>query len=127
MSIHKGSRYQVCQQKAEVLGNIGAALFRQPTTLTVRLPRELADLALAARRRDDDDGSPPGPETAEQTITRHRAGTLALIGRCIEQSGRADGKVIVCELDAWYIGGALEAADDGFLPDHVRAVSHSKR
>jgi hypothetical protein len=43
---------------------------------------------------------------------RHRAGTLALIGQAIEQTGRPDGAEIVCELDAWNIGVAMDAADD---------------
>jgi hypothetical protein len=104
---------------AAVLARIGRALFSQPTGLEVRLPQELADLALAAWARDEDDG-PLGEESREQSIVRHRAGTLALIGLCIEHSagGAVDGDNVLVDLDAWHIGSALEAADDaGLLAD----------
>jgi hypothetical protein len=74
----------------------------------VRLPRDLAELALAAWQREET--APPGPETPEQRTVRHQAATLALIGLCIENTGRPEGEEVVCDLDAWYIGGALEAA-----------------
>ena len=80
---------------------------------------QLADLALAAWSRDEDDG-PLGPETLRQSIVRHRAGTLALIGLCLEHSagGTVDGGDVLIDLDAWHIGSALEAADDaGLLAD----------
>ena len=118
----EASGYQRYQREAELLSSIGAALFGQPATVTMRIPRKLADLALAAWRQDDG-GDPLGPETVEQRITRHRAGTVALIGLCIEQTGRAEGDDIVCELDSWYVGVALEAADDyGLLADRIPTV-----
>lgn len=126
MGRDEASRYQEYQHDAELLARIGAALFGQPATLTMRLPRELADLALAAWRRDDEGDL--GPETTEQAITRHRAGTLALIGLCIEKTGRAVGDDIVCELDAWHVGGALEAADDhGLLASRIRATGRDEQ
>jgi hypothetical protein len=107
---------------AGLLGKIGAALFPQQTTLSVRLPKGLAGLAQAAWHREAGQG-PPGPETAGQRTARHRAGTLALIGLCVENTGRADGDEIICELDAWYIGAALEAADQhGLLAGKLRAA-----
>jgi hypothetical protein len=120
-------KYQRYQYEAEVLGRIGTVLFEQPTTLTMSLPKELADLALAAWQRDTD-GDPLGPETTEQRITRHRAGTLGLIGLSIEKTGLAEGDNVVCELDAWYVGGALEAADDyGLLADRIRAMGRREQ
>jgi hypothetical protein len=78
---------------------------------------------LAAWHRDDD--SPSGPETTEQQAARHQSGTLALIGLCIEQTGQPDNDEIVCELDSWYIGMALEAADDHqLLAGQTWATSH---
>ena len=48
---------------------------------------------------------------------RGQAGTLALIRLAVEQTSReADGDVAV-ELDAWFIGGALDAADEAGLLD----------
>jgi hypothetical protein len=115
-------RYEQYTHDAGLLGKIGAALFPQPTTLSVRLPKGLADLALAAWCREIDQG-PLGPETAEQRTARYRAGTLALIGLCVENTGRADGDEIICELDAWYIGAAFEAADEhGLLADKLKAA-----
>ena len=85
----------------------------------MRLPKGLADLAQAAWHTESNQG-PRGPETAEQRTARHRAGTLALIGLCVENAGRADGDEIICELDAQYIGAALEAADQhGLLADQL--------
>lgn len=95
---------------AEVLGQIGRALFPQDTKLTVRLPRELADLAVAAWLRDETEPSAV-PETAGQRALRQRAAYLALIGLGVANTGRPEGDEVVCELDAWYIGGALEAAE----------------
>jgi hypothetical protein len=105
------NRYEQYTHDAELLGKIGAILFPQRATLSVRLPQGLADLALAAWHKETGD-SPLGAETAEQRTARHRAGTLGLIGLCVENTGRADGNEIICELDAWYIGAALEAADE---------------
>ena len=122
MGDDEAGAYQRYRQEAELQGRIGAEFFGQPSTLTMRLPKKLADLALASWRREDD-GHSLASETTEQRITRHRAGTLALIGLCIEQTGRSESNDIVCELDAWYIGGALEAADDyGLLADRIRAM-----
>jgi hypothetical protein len=112
--------YEQYTNDAGLLGKIGAALFPQPTTLSVRLPKGLAGLALAAWHRETGQG-PPGPETPEQRTARHRAGTLALIGLCVENTGRTDGDEIICELDAWYIGAALETADQhGLLADKIK-------
>jgi hypothetical protein len=35
-----------------------------------------------------------------------------LIGLCIEQGGRSDREDVVCDLDARFVGGALDAAED---------------
>lgn len=95
-----------------MLGRIGAVLFPQDTTLSVRLPKELANLALAAWNRDDPGGSgPTGRETPDQRTARERAAYLALIGLCIENTAQPDGDEIICDLDTRYIGGALQAAE----------------
>lgn len=46
---------------------------------------------------------------------RGRAGTLALIGLAIEQTSREADSGVAVELDAWFIGSALDAADEAGL------------
>ena len=98
---------------ALILARIGAHLFPQPTTMTVQLPRELADAAVRSWQQDEiDQGTVESPTLRQM---RGQAGTLALIGLAIEQRSRdADGDVAV-ELDAWFIGSALDAADEAGL------------
>ena len=109
--------YDAWSEDAELLAQIGRALSRQPTRLTVRLPRDLADRAVGSWNRDDFDGELP-PETAGQRLIRNRAGAVGLIGLSIEQTGQADGEEVIVELDTWYVGDALRAADDaGLLAD----------
>lgn len=104
--------YELWAEEAAVLGQIGRALFVQPTSVTVRLPEELGMKALRIWQREGVDGELPPSETPEQRTIRHRAGTLSLIGRAIEQRGRKEGDGFVVDLDAWHVGNALEAADD---------------
>jgi hypothetical protein len=97
------------------LAEIGAALTKQPTKIEVHLPRSLASAAVEAWRRDDDDDLGLEGESCEQRVVRHRAGALALIGAAVEDRGREDGETVVVKLDAWFIGDALNAADDAGL------------
>ena len=103
---------QIYRQEAEVLGEVGAALAALSLPeVEVRLPRALAELALAAWQREHDEG-PPAPETFEQRVLRHRAATLTLIGRSIESGGRWSDDDVTVELHPQFIGEALAAADD---------------
>ncbi len=77
----------------------------------VRLPRELAEKAVAAWEREGDEGL-LAPETFEQRVHRHRAGTLGLIGLSICERGRWDGNEVIVELSPDLIGVAVDAADD---------------
>jgi hypothetical protein len=106
--------YQQWALDADLLAHIGRALFGQPTTIEVRLPRNLADQAVEQWQREGYEGDLP-IETPEQRRARHHSGTLGLIGLSIEQNGRAEGDGVVVELDAWYVGDALEAADEAGL------------
>jgi hypothetical protein len=100
------------REDAQQLGELGAALAgAELPRVEVRLPRALAEKALAAWQRDGDEG-PLDPETFEQRIQRHRAGTLGLIGLSIENNGRWTDDHVVVELSAELIGAAVEAADD---------------
>ena len=99
----------------QVLAQIGRALMAQSLEVQVRVPRELADAAVAAWQRDDSEG-PLGEESEEQRAARHRGAYLGLIGLSLEEKGWLDGDDVVVKLDAWFIGEALSAADaDGLL------------
>jgi hypothetical protein len=78
--------------------------------IEVRLPRALAERAVAAWERDDDEGL-LGTETFEQRTLRHRAGTLALIGLGVTERGRWEGDEVVVELHPDVIGSAVDASD----------------
>lgn len=72
---------------------------------------------MAAWERDDSGGELVS-ENPQQRAIRHRAATLALIGLTVQEDGVAEGDEVAVELDAWYIGHALDAAeDDGLLGD----------
>ncbi|NIH83223.1 hypothetical protein [Amycolatopsis granulosa] len=102
------SEYERYGQDAEVLAAIGAAIGEQ--RITVRLPRELAAAAVAARHRDETE--PPGAETPEQWSLRDRAADLALIGLAIDEHGRTDGdgSVVTVDLALDAAGAAVRAS-----------------
>jgi hypothetical protein len=116
LRVHSGrmvdeERCEVWHDDARVLAEVGRQLSTQPTRVQVRLSRALAAAGRSAWERDADERPLPA-ETAEQRRVRHRAGTMGLIGLCIEN--RSSDEVDV-ELDAWEIGLALEAADEAGL------------
>jgi len=103
--------YQVRSREAGTLGEIGALLARlQLPEVDVHLPGDPARAAVAAWERDDLGDS--GPETPEQHLQRHRAGSLALIGLAIKERGRWQDDEVVVALDAGLVGLAVDAADD---------------
>ena len=114
-------RYRVWENDNAVLAEIGVRLFSQPTRIRVRLPMELAARASAAWDRDDDDEALPEEETHAQRLSRHRAGSLALIGLAVAERGMEDGDDVVVDLGAWQIGESLNAAEDAGLL--ARAIS----
>jgi hypothetical protein len=121
--------YERYAADAAVLAQIGQAIFPQPTSVRVRLPRVLADLAVAAWTRDEDGADAAArEETPEQTIARHRAGTLALIGLSIETAGGglAAGDDVLIDLAAWYIGPAFDAAEEAGLLIGLRPADPDK-
>ena len=93
-----------------LLAQIGARLSEQPTEIEVRIPRGLADAAVEAWQRDGD--SDLTGEKCEERIVRSRAAALALIGAALEDRGRVDGDDVIVTIDAWFVGDALNAADD---------------
>jgi hypothetical protein len=113
--------YTRWQADGEILAEIGRCLFTQDLRVKVRLPAALAAKALATWQRDESETPQLAGETHDQRTARHRAGMLGLIGLSIEsESSVSDGDVVL-DLDAWFIGSALEAADEsgrleGLLP-----------
>jgi len=95
----------------EVLHEIARQLRDQDLRVEVRLPRALADQAVAAWPRDESGDADLDNEAPEQALVRSGAGTLGLIGLTLEQEGVQQGDQVVVRLEAWFIGDALESAD----------------
>lgn len=95
----------------QLLAEIGSALAPQVNRVEVRVPRPLAEAAAAAWQRNDQAAGGES-ETEEARRSRRCAASLALIGLSIAERGRVEGDSVVVELDAWFIGDALNAADD---------------
>jgi hypothetical protein len=103
---------QLYDRDAELLGEIGAVLANADLpSIEIRLPRQLAERALAAWQRDDGVASPVS-ETSERRVVRHRAGALGLIGLSIESDGRWYDDHVAVGLSPDLIGQAVTAADD---------------
>lgn len=111
LAVTADRRYEVWGKDADTLEEIGRELLGQVTRVSVRLPRVLAEAAVASWDREDGDEELPA-ETSEQWATRDRAATLSLIGLSIADRGVWEGGEVVVDLDAWFIGNALQAADD---------------
>jgi hypothetical protein len=71
----------------------------------------LAEAAVTAWEREANEG-PLDPETFEQRVQRHRAGTLGLIGLSIVNGGRWEDDEVFVELSPDLIGMAVDASDD---------------
>ena len=99
------------RRDASVLAVLGSrfAAMKLPD-VEVRMPRALADTAVAAWERDDEGA--PDPEDLEQRTQRHRAASLALIGLSIVNGGRSEDDEIIVGLHPGLIGDALTVADD---------------
>jgi len=113
MKIRKLRR--IWAKDAELLVKIGRELDKQPLEVTVRLPRALASAAVRSWNRDDDDENvefDATKETPRQKRSRHRAGTVALIGNSVELAGKKRGREVKVPLDPWFIADALRAFHD---------------
>jgi hypothetical protein len=76
----------------------------------VRIPKHLAEQALAAWTRDED--GPPAYETRHQRVCRHRAAALALIGLSIQERGKTVADAVVLDLATDLVAAAVNAAED---------------
>ncbi len=103
---------QIYRQDARSLGELGRLLVRlELPRLEVRLPRALAEQAVAAWERQEAEG-PLDPETFEQRVQRHRAAAFSLIGLSVAERGRWEGDEVVVDLSAHFIADAVNASDD---------------
>jgi hypothetical protein len=101
-------QYARYREDSKLLAAIGTLIEAQTAPVVVRLPRALAEAAVAAWDRDESDEV--GEETHEQYAVRDHAAELALIGLAISQSGRWDGDEVVVELDVAAAGAAVRAS-----------------
>ncbi|MET7964494.1 hypothetical protein [Micromonospora zamorensis] len=101
-------QYVRYQEDRTVLAAIGAHLDPQISRVSVRLPRSLAESAVAAWDREELGGI--GEESREEYELRDNAAELALIGLAITSRGVREGEEVVVELDIVQIAAALRAA-----------------
>jgi hypothetical protein len=108
---------EIWKRDAALLAQIGRLFFDQRTEVRVRIPKVLADEAVAAWERTGSEEELP-PESPDQRRIRTDASSAALIGESIKETGMAEGGDVVFTVDAWFVGNALTAADDaGLLND----------
>jgi hypothetical protein len=101
-------QYLRYRQDRTVLAAIGACLDRQVSRIIVRLPRSLAESAVAAWNREELGGI--GEESREEFELRDDAAELAWIGLAISERGVRDGGEVVVDLDVVEVAAALQAA-----------------
>jgi hypothetical protein len=100
-------QYARYRDDAKVLAAIGECVRAQAGPVAVRLPRAVAEAAVAAWERDETGG--PDEESREQYVLRDRAAELALIGLAISERGRWEGGSVVVGLDVASAGAAVRA------------------
>jgi hypothetical protein len=109
--------YEEWAKDGPVLAELGRVLFAQDLEVRVRIPRQLAERAVASWEREDTGIGLPSPESPKQRRIRDRSATLSLIGLSISNAGVQEGDDVVLLLDSWYVGNALDAADqEDLLP-----------
>ncbi|MFD5317181.1 hypothetical protein [Streptomyces sp. NPDC127098] len=91
-----------------MLATVGTHLDPQISRISVRLPRSVAESAVAAWERDELDEV--GEESREEYELREDAAELALIGLAISSRGVWDGEEVVVDVDVVQIAAALRAA-----------------
>ncbi|MFC3452175.1 hypothetical protein [Amycolatopsis speibonae] len=106
--MNEQGQYVRYREDSKVLASIGACVDAQIAPLTVRLPKSLAQAAVAAWERDELDDL--GEETHEQYALRDKAGELALIGLVISERGRWENDEVVVDLDVAAVGAAVRAS-----------------
>ncbi|MFF5470308.1 hypothetical protein [Streptomyces achromogenes] len=111
--------YARYREDAKVLAAVGACVRDQAARIDVRLPKAVADAAVAAWRREESGGLEDvreggREESREQYVLRDQAAELALIGAAVAERGRPDGADVVVALDVEGAGVAARvASSDG--------------
>lgn len=107
--------YARYREDAKVLAAVGVCVRDQAARIEVRLPKAVADAAVAAWRREESGGPGDGREQGrERYVLRDQAAELALIGAAITERGRPDGADVVVALDVESAGAAARvASSDG--------------
>jgi hypothetical protein len=103
--------YRQWHEESLVLHEIGTYLSQTKHPVEVRLPRALADLALNSWQREGFEEF-IAVETSEQHRIRSEAASLALIGLTLSQGFVQDGDEVIFQLDACFVGAAIEAAHE---------------
>ncbi|MCX5015120.1 hypothetical protein OG765_29775 [Streptomyces sp. NBC_00555] len=106
--MERREQYLRYQQDRAVLASIGSHLDPQISQISVRLPRSVAESAVAAWDREEPGGI--GEESREEYELRDDAAELAFIGLAISSCGVWDGEAVVVDLDVVQIAAALRAA-----------------
>ncbi|MFI0420431.1 hypothetical protein [Spongiactinospora sp. 9N601] len=101
-------QYVRYRQDRAVLAVVGAHLDPQMSRVAVRLPRSVAELAVAAWEREE--LAEVGEESREERELRDDAAELALIGLAISSRGVWETEEVVVDLDVVQIASALRAA-----------------
>ncbi|MFF9626770.1 hypothetical protein [Streptomyces griseosporeus] len=115
-------QYDRYRADARALTAIGACLAPQLDRVTVRLPRELAEAAVAAWQRDEPAGpGSGGPESAGRHALRDQAAELALIGLGGVSSIRPGSRRLAPRL------AALSSVPDSPTLDFARAGAPPSR
>jgi hypothetical protein len=100
-------QYLRYKQDRAVLAAIGAHLDAQIGRIKVRLPRSVAESAVAAW--DHEELGRVGEESREEYELRDDAAELAFIGLAISSRGVWDAEEVVVDLDVVQIAAALRA------------------
>jgi hypothetical protein len=106
---NREQQYVRYRQDRTVLAAIGACLGPQVSRISVRLPRSVADSAVAAWDREELGGI--GEESCQESELRHDAAELALIGLAISSRGVREGEEVIVDLDVVQVVAALRAAE----------------
>ncbi|TCJ97342.1 hypothetical protein DFR71_3384 [Nocardia alba] len=107
---------------SKVLAAIGEWIATRVEPVSVRLPLELAEAAVAAWNRDET--GEVGEETPDQFALRDRAAELALIGLAVSERGRRDGEDVVVDLHAASVAAAIHAAQSPDIGDSAERGPH---
>ena len=95
-------------EDAQVLADLGRHLSPQIDRIMVRLPRAVAEAAVAAWNRDEPGAV--GEESRDQAALREAAAELALIGLALTERGEWHVDEVVVALDVVEVAAALRAA-----------------